>query len=210
MKHRRLLGIAGAVSVLALVVFLSVAAASSKRPTHAQTAATISAPKVPNAAAIRRKYHGQKITFVGDSVGNGHIRDMKLAKRFTRDTGIKVSVVPHPAASDQSYAQLVDDRALDPRDRVGLELDVAVRVEALDRADQAEQAVRDEVVLVDVRGQSAAEPSGDVLDERRVREDQAVSGRLVLVLLVLAPEGLGLVLGHEQRIRLRAAVSLDS
>ena len=106
MKHRRLLGIAGAVSVLALVVFLSVAAASSKRPTHAQTAATISAPKVPNAAAIRRKYHGQKITFVGDSVGNGHIRDMKLAKRFTRDTGIKVSVVPHPAASDQSYAQL--------------------------------------------------------------------------------------------------------
>src|SRR5439155_11650126 len=106
-KHRRLLGIAGAVSVLALVVFLSVAAASSKRPTHAQTAATISAPKVPNAAAIRRKYHGQKITFVGDSVGNGHIRDMKLASRFSTDTGIKVNVVPHPAASDQAYADLV-------------------------------------------------------------------------------------------------------
>jgi trehalose/maltose transport system substrate-binding protein len=61
---------------------------------------------VPNAAALRKKYGGQKITFVGDSVGNGHIRDMKLAKRFSQDTGIKVSVVPHPSASDQSYAQL--------------------------------------------------------------------------------------------------------
>ena len=54
-------------------------------------------------------------------------------------------------------AQLVDDRALDPRDRVGLELDVAVGVVALDRADQAEQAVRDEVVLVHVRRQPAAQ-----------------------------------------------------
>jgi trehalose/maltose transport system substrate-binding protein len=65
------------------------------------------APKVPNAAAIKKKYHGQKITFVGDSVGNGHVRDLALAKRFTKDTGIKVSVVPHPSASDQAYSQLV-------------------------------------------------------------------------------------------------------
>ena len=64
------------------------------------------APKVPNAAAIKRKYGGQKITFVGDSVGNGHVRDTALAKQFTKNTGIKVKVVPHPAASDQSYAQL--------------------------------------------------------------------------------------------------------
>src|SRR5205823_12403877 len=34
------------------------------------------------------------------------VRDTKLAKLFSKDTGIKVSVVPHPAASDQSYAQL--------------------------------------------------------------------------------------------------------
>jgi trehalose/maltose transport system substrate-binding protein len=65
------------------------------------------APKVPNAAAIKKKYHGQKITFVGDSVGNGHVRDLALAKRFTKDTGIKVSVNPHPSASDQAYSQLV-------------------------------------------------------------------------------------------------------
>src|SRR5215475_8812957 len=66
----------------------------------------MAAPKVPHAAAIRQKYGGQKITFVGDSVGDSHVRDTTLAKRFTKDTGIKVSVVPHPAASDQSYAQL--------------------------------------------------------------------------------------------------------
>src|SRR6185437_13918655 len=54
-----------------------------------------------------KKYGGQKITFVGDSVGDGNKRDTALAKRFSKDTGIKVSVVPHPLASDQSYAQLV-------------------------------------------------------------------------------------------------------
>src|SRR5262245_2185895 len=105
-KHRRLLGLAGGVGVLALIAFLSVATASSRKPAHAQRAAAIPAPKVPNAAAIRRKYGGQKITFVGDSVGDSHLRDVALAKRFTKDTGIKVNVVPHPAASDQSYAQL--------------------------------------------------------------------------------------------------------
>ena len=106
MKHRRLLGLAGGVGVLALVAFLSVATAGSSKPAHAQRAAAMKAPKVPKAAAIRRKYGGQKITFVGDSVGNGHVRDTALANRFTRDTGIKVTVVPHPSASDQSYAQL--------------------------------------------------------------------------------------------------------
>ena len=107
MKHRRLLVIAGVVSVLALVVFLSVAAASSKRATRAQRATAVRAPKVPNAKEIRKKYHGQKITFVGDSVGNGHVRDTRLARRFTHDTGIKVTVQPHSPASDQAYADLV-------------------------------------------------------------------------------------------------------
>jgi trehalose/maltose transport system substrate-binding protein len=105
-KHRRLLVLAGGLSAVALIAFLSVAAASSSKPAHVQRAAAIGAPKVPHAAAIKKKYHGQKITFVGDSVGNGHVRDTRLAKRFSHDTGIKVSVVPHPSASDQSYAQL--------------------------------------------------------------------------------------------------------
>jgi trehalose/maltose transport system substrate-binding protein len=88
------------------VASLSVVAASSAKPTAAQHATAIAAPKVPNAAAIKKKYGGQKITFVGDSVGNSHKRDLMLAKRFTKDTGIKVNVVPHPAASDASYSQL--------------------------------------------------------------------------------------------------------
>ena len=106
MKHRRLLVLAGVIGAIALIASLSVAAASSNRPAHVQQAAAVAAPKVPNAAAIRKKYGGQKITFVGDSVGNGHVRDVALAKRFTKDTGIKVSVTPHPAASDAAYSQL--------------------------------------------------------------------------------------------------------
>ena len=66
----------------------------------------MAAPKVPNAAAIKAKYGGQTITFVGDSVGGGHQRDTALATEFTKDTGIKVKVVPHPAASDAAYSQL--------------------------------------------------------------------------------------------------------
>jgi trehalose/maltose transport system substrate-binding protein len=105
-KHRRLLVLAGVVGAVALVASLSVAAAGSAKPTAANRATAMAAPKVPNAAAIKKKYGGQKITFVGDSVGNGHVRDTALAKRFTRDTGIKVSVVPHSPASDAAYSQL--------------------------------------------------------------------------------------------------------
>jgi trehalose/maltose transport system substrate-binding protein len=104
-KHRRLLVLAGAVGLIALAASLSVAAASSK-PTHAQRTAAISPPKVPNAKAIKAKYGGQSITFVGDSVGDGNKRDTALATRFTKDTGIKVDVTPHPKASDESYSQL--------------------------------------------------------------------------------------------------------
>lgn len=109
MKHRALLIVAGLVAAGTLAVSLSVAAAGTTRPAAPanKAASTYPAPKVPNAAAIKAKYHGQKITFVGDSVGNGHVRDLALAKRFTKDTGIKVNVVPHPAASDQAYSDLV-------------------------------------------------------------------------------------------------------
>ena len=97
-----MLGLIGAVALIASLA----ATVGNARPTVAKKSTAIAAPKVPNAAAIKKKYGGQKITFVGDSVGNGHVRDLALAKRFSKDTGIKVSVVPHPAASDQSYSQL--------------------------------------------------------------------------------------------------------
>jgi trehalose/maltose transport system substrate-binding protein len=108
-KHRRALAVLGLIAAVALVAALSIVAAGgagTKSSARAHAATAVKAPKVPHAAAIRKKYGGQKITFVGDSVGNGHVRDMRLAKQFSKDTGIKVSVVPHPAASDQSYAQL--------------------------------------------------------------------------------------------------------
>ena len=81
----------------------------------------------------------------------------------------------HRARHPVDGAQLVDDRALDPRDRVRLELDPAVGVEALDRVDEPEEPVGDEIALLDVRRQTAGEPAGDELDQRRVGEDQAVA-----------------------------------
>jgi trehalose/maltose transport system substrate-binding protein len=89
---------------LALLVSLSIATAATNRSSRAT--ASYPAPPVPGAAAIKAKYGGQSITFVGDSVGGGHQRDLALAKKFSQQTGIKVNVVPHPAASDASYSQL--------------------------------------------------------------------------------------------------------
>ena len=103
MKRRSLIVVAGLVALLTPVVALSVASAGTTR----SGSAAIAAPAVPNAKAIKAKYGGQTITFVGDSVGGGHVRDLALASRFSKDTGIKVKVVPHPTASDASYSQLV-------------------------------------------------------------------------------------------------------
>jgi len=108
-KHRALLVMAALIGVASLIGSLSVAAAgtsSSKRQATPAASAALAPPKVPNAAAIKKKYKGQSITFVGDSVGGLHKRDLALAKRFQKDTGIKVKVVPHPQASDASFAQL--------------------------------------------------------------------------------------------------------
>ena len=110
MKHRALLVVAGLIGAVTLVATISVAAAGTSSPKrHAAPARTaaIAPPKVPNAAALRRKFKGQSIQFVGDAaVGNSHKRDLKLVARFTKDTGIKVNLVPHPSASDASYSQL--------------------------------------------------------------------------------------------------------
>src|SRR5690242_12223108 len=106
MKRRPLVFVAGSVCVLALVASMGVAAAATHRAAQSGQAAAIAPPPVPNAASIQKNYGGQTITFVGDSVGNSHKRDLMLAQRFTKDTGIKVNVVPHPAASDASYSQL--------------------------------------------------------------------------------------------------------
>src|SRR6476620_12027313 len=103
MKRRLVILGTGSISLLALVVSLSIASAGT---TRSASATAIGAPPVPNAKAIKAKYGGQSITFIGDSVGGGHTRDTALATRFAKDTGIKVKVQPHPTASDASYSQL--------------------------------------------------------------------------------------------------------
>ncbi len=101
---------AGAVALLALLVSLSIASAGTAKPAKSAksaSAAAIVPPAVPNAPAIKKKYGGQSITFIGDNaVGSSHTRDVALAKKFSAATGIKVKVVPHPTASDAAYAQL--------------------------------------------------------------------------------------------------------
>ena len=110
-RHRVVAVVAGLVVVVALLVSLSVASAGTKR-TGATTApsakAAIAAPKVPNAAAIKAKYGGQSITFIGDSVGGGHTRDVALANQFSKDTGINVKV---RAPSDRVRRLLLAARA---------------------------------------------------------------------------------------------------
>jgi trehalose/maltose transport system substrate-binding protein len=105
-KHRVILLATVAAGVVGLVASLSVASAGTARKAAPAATAAVNPPAVPNAKAIKAKYGGKSITFIGDSVGGGNKRDKALAGRFTRDTGIKVKVVPHPTASDASYSQL--------------------------------------------------------------------------------------------------------
>ena len=114
MKYRRFLVLAGVVGVVSLIASLAAVSVGNARPTASPTAAkasaAIPAPPVPNAAKLKQKYKGVKLTFVGDNaVGGSHVRDLALAKRFTHDTGIKIKVLPHPEKSDASYSQLARD-----------------------------------------------------------------------------------------------------
>jgi trehalose/maltose transport system substrate-binding protein len=105
-KHRRVLILAVLVAVTALLASLA-ASVGKARPTATKASSAIQAPPVPNAAKLKAKYKGVKLTFVGDNaVGGSHVRDLALAKRFTKDTGIQVKVLPHPEKSDESYSQL--------------------------------------------------------------------------------------------------------
>ena len=114
MKRRALFAVAGTIGALALVASLAITAAGvagtagSAAPAAVNVSAqSIKPPAVPNAAAIKRKFAGVSITFLGDGpVGKSHTRDVNLVARFNKDTGMKVKLVPHPVASDAAYAQL--------------------------------------------------------------------------------------------------------
>jgi trehalose/maltose transport system substrate-binding protein len=106
-KHRAVLVLGGLSGVLALVITLTVAAAGSAGTAAPSSPGAIKPPPVIGAKAIKAKYGGQSITFVGDAaVGNSHVRDQNLVAQFSKQTGIKVKLVPHPSDSSASYAQL--------------------------------------------------------------------------------------------------------
>ncbi|HEY6053816.1 MAG TPA: ABC transporter substrate-binding protein, partial [Gaiellaceae bacterium] len=107
MKHRVVLLSGGLVATLVAVVALTLAAAGTAGTAGSAQSSVVKPPPVPGAAALKAKYAGQSITFVGDNaVGSSHKRDLLLTARFSKDTGIKVKLVPHPAASDAAYSQL--------------------------------------------------------------------------------------------------------
>jgi trehalose/maltose transport system substrate-binding protein len=94
--------------MLALIPASGLSAGSNAAgPTAISSATAVKPPAVANAKAIKAKYGGQTITFIGDNaVGQSHKRDLLLAAKFKAQTGIKVKVVPHPKESDASYSQL--------------------------------------------------------------------------------------------------------
>ena len=93
--------------MLALVISLTVAAAGSAGTAGPSTPAAVKPPPVLGAKAIKAKYGGQSITFVGDAaVGNSHVRDQNLVAQFSKQTGIKVKLVPHPSNGTDAYQQL--------------------------------------------------------------------------------------------------------
>jgi trehalose/maltose transport system substrate-binding protein len=96
----------GAIALIASLVLAAGGAARTVTSKRGVTAATIKPPHVKHAKAIRKKYGGQKIIFIGDNIGLTHTRDLKFAKRFTHDTHIKVKVIAHPASGTDAYAQL--------------------------------------------------------------------------------------------------------
>jgi trehalose/maltose transport system substrate-binding protein len=94
---------------VALVASFSVASAGTTAPkaTSATTATTAVLPKVPNAAAIKKKYGGTTIsTYVYGAVGAGKTQARTQFARFTKDTGIKIKWVPQARSATDIYSFL--------------------------------------------------------------------------------------------------------
>ncbi len=115
MKRRALLAGVGSIGALALVASLAITAAGSAGTADTTaTAATAESLVASHQAAegaeresdqgeVRRCKHHLPRRRAGGQVA--HPRQDLVAK-FSKDTGIKVKLVPHPVASDASYAQL--------------------------------------------------------------------------------------------------------
>src|SRR5579884_84786 len=85
----RLTSVASVALILALGSYVSPSAfahTTSRAVSPATFTISQPAPHVPNAAALKKKFGGQSITFYGSSVGSGSVMDAAAAKRFTQDT----------------------------------------------------------------------------------------------------------------------------
>lgn len=63
------------------------------------------APHDPFAKQDKR-FKGQTIVYYGGSVGSDHVADVPLAKQFTKDTGIKITIQEQPATGSDALTQL--------------------------------------------------------------------------------------------------------
>ena len=139
-KHRAVLVVTGLIAALALVVSLSVAATGSAGTAARDQAAAVTPPPVANAAAIKAKYGGQSITWIGDgAVGKSLTRDQLLVAQFTKAHGHQgqgSSRTPWTRAPrTPAGAELLGEIVLDRRDDAGRRLARSVR--AVPRRPQA-------------------------------------------------------------------------
>jgi hypothetical protein len=61
------------------------------------TAPSYPAPAVPNANALKSQHGGESITFIGDSVGGGHTRDVALVNPYLKPEIANVARVARPS-----------------------------------------------------------------------------------------------------------------
>ena len=103
------------------------------------------------------------------------------------------ALLTHAARHPVERAELVEDRALDPELRVGLELAVLLGVVLLDRVHQTDDARVVQVVEVDVGREPDGDAVHDVPDEWRVLENDLlleVGRNLVVLFLRVAQQRL--------------------
>src|SRR5688500_8337576 len=91
------------------------------------------------------------------------------------------------AWSPVELAQSVEDGPVDAPLRVCRELHVLVDVELLDRIEQSENTIAHQIVHIYRVGQVSRHSHGDLLDQRRVADDELLTKSRVLRLLVKTP-----------------------
>lgn len=80
----------------------AIAPAPAAKPAASRRYTKDDPPPVANAAAAGR-YSGRRLTYYGESVGDGAELDRILSRRFTRDTGVEITVVPKPQSAAENY-----------------------------------------------------------------------------------------------------------